>query len=120
VSQHPAHRPSSRRGSAIDPALLFGISLTVSLVLWWPSLRGALDGTIDITDAGLRYLAALGLSWVGVFGVATLVAAYGRAAAPPAPPALPPPAIEHPLRRGSDAEGDAPHEDATTAEEPAA
>jgi hypothetical protein len=97
------------RRPAVDPALLFGISLMLSLVLWWPSLTGALDGSIDITDAGLRYLAALGLSWVGVFFVSTLVAAYAREARP-TPPALPPAPIEHPLRRGDDA---AAEDDAT-------
>jgi hypothetical protein len=93
------------RRAAVDPALLFGISLALSLVLWWPSFTGALDGSIDITVAGLRYLAALGLSWVAVFGVGSLVASYGRdarTAAPPAPPPSDP--ASHPLRRSEDPE----------------
>jgi hypothetical protein len=89
------------RRPAVDPALLFGISLALSLVLWWPSLVGALHGSIDITSAGLRYLAALGLSWVAVYCVGTLVVGYGREAQP-TPPALPPGPIEHPLRRVDD------------------
>ena len=89
------------RRPAVDPALLFGISLTLSLVLWWPSLVGALHGSIDITSAGLRYLAALGLSWFAVYCVGTLVVGYGREAQP-TPPALPPGPIEHPLRRVED------------------
>jgi hypothetical protein len=92
------------RRAAVDPALLFGISLALSLLLWWPTLTGALNGNIDITVAGLRYLAALGLSWVGVFSLSTLVAGYGhQAQAPSTPPALPPgPATTHPLRRVED------------------
>ena len=106
------------RRPAADPALLFGISLALSLVLWWPSLSGALNGSIDITVAGLRYLAALALSWVAVFGVGTLVAAYARDARP-TPPALPPGPVEHPSRRADDP----PAEDteaADAAENPAA
>jgi hypothetical protein len=95
-----------QRHTAVDPALLFGISLGLSLVLWWPSLTGALNGNIDITSAGLRYLAALGLSWLGVFGIGTLVAGYGREAEPEPPPALPPGPIEYPLRRDGDAAAD--------------
>jgi hypothetical protein len=93
------------RRAAVDPALLFGISLAMSLVLWWPSFTGALDGSIDITVAGLRYLAALGLSWVAVFAIGTLVASYGRDQHHAAPPATPPtdPA-SHPLRRSEDPE----------------
>jgi hypothetical protein len=107
------------RRAAIDPALLFAISLVVSLGLWWPSLTGALSGRIDITVAGLRYLAALGLSWVAVFGLATLFAGYGRQAHP-GPPALPPGPVEHPLRRAADpAENPAPAAE-TDDEQPAA
>jgi hypothetical protein len=91
------------RHARVDPALLFGISLGLSLVLWWPSLTGALNGNIDITSAGLRYLAALGLSWLGVFGIGVLVAGYGHEAEPEPPPALPPGPIEHPLRRDGEA-----------------
>jgi hypothetical protein len=111
------------RRAAVDPALLFGISLALSLVLWWPSFTGALDGSIDITVAGLRYLAALGLSWVGVFAVGTLVASYGRDARPTAPPPAPPPTdpASHPLRRTEDPEsGDATTEPADAAEPTAA
>jgi hypothetical protein len=93
------------RRPSVDPALLFGLSLIASLVLWWPTFRGALNGSIDITVAGLRYLAALGLSWLCLFGIGTLVASYNRAAQP-TPPALPPGPVEHPLRRTDDPELD--------------
>jgi hypothetical protein len=110
MSEERSQRPT------VDPALMFGISLGLSLLLWWPTLHAALDGSIDITVAGLRYLAALGLSWVGVYAISTLVNAYGRDAN--TPPALPPGSVEHPLRRVED------HTDAeveeTLVEEPAA
>jgi hypothetical protein len=113
------------RGRAtVDPALAFGISLALSLVLWWPTLQGTLNGNIDITVAGLRYLAALGISWAGVFAVATVFATYGqqaRAAAPSPTPPLPPPAVEHPLRRANDAAAlEAGADEPAVAEPPAA
>jgi hypothetical protein len=103
VSEHgnPGSQPNGR--ATVDPALAFGIALALSLVLWWPSLRGTLDGNIDITTAGLHYLAALGISWAGVFAVATVFATYGhqsQATAAPQPPSPSP--AEHPLRRADD------------------
>jgi hypothetical protein len=98
--------PRSNGRATVDPALLFGISLALSLLLWWPSLTAALHGDLDITVAGLRYLAALGVSWVCVFALGTLFAGYARSAHErhqPQPPALPPGPAEHPLRRVEDA-----------------
>ena len=111
------------RRAAVDPALLFGISLALSLVLWWPSFTGALDGSIDITVAGMRYLAALGLSWVAVYGVGTLVAAYGRESRPTAMPTAPPPsdpASQHPARRAEDEQATDDAEPTTEQAEPSA
>ncbi|GIU85826.1 MAG: hypothetical protein KatS3mg009_0341 [Acidimicrobiia bacterium] len=90
------------RRPTVDPAFTFGISLVVSLVLWWPTLRALLDGNVDITDAGLRYLGALALSWCGVYFVASLVAMYASQP-PPEPPR--PPRPPHPLRRAEDRAG---------------
>ncbi len=98
------------RRPSVDPALLFGLSLIASLVLWWPTFRGALNGSIDITVAGLRYLAALGLSWVCMFGIGTLIATYNRSTQS-GPPALPPGPVAHPLRRAQDRELEAPAAD---------
>src|ERR1700741_678523 len=77
----------------VDPAFTFGISLIVSLVLWWGTLQALLDGNVDITDAGLRYLVSLALSWCGVYFVASLVAMYASQPrpAPPTPRGRPPP-----------------------------
>jgi len=83
----------------VDPAFTFAISLVVSLVLWWGTLRALLAGNVDITDAGLRYLAALTLAWCGVYFVASLVAMY--AAHPPDSPA-PSPEPTHASRRAED------------------
>jgi hypothetical protein len=102
----------------VDPALMFGISLGLSLLLWYPTLHGALDGSIDITVAGLRYLASLGLSWVAVFAISTLVSTYGHEEETSTPPELPPGRVEHPLRRADDQLAETP--EILPAEEPAA
>ena len=61
---------------SVDPAFTFGVSLAISLVLWFPTLRGTLRGDIEITDAGIRYFLALAIAWAGVYGVSSLVAMY--------------------------------------------
>jgi hypothetical protein len=81
---------------SVDPAFTFGVSLVVSLVLWYPTLRATMDGNIDITDAGIRYFLALALSWAGVYGISAIVAMY---AGQPRRPSAPPPG---PARRRDD------------------
>jgi hypothetical protein len=83
------------RRPSVDPAFTFALALVMSLVLWWGTLRALLDGNVDITVAGLRYLAALGLSWCGVYFVASLVAMYASQPRPAPPP-------NHPQRRATD------------------
>ena len=73
---------------SVDPAFTFGVSLAVSLVLWYPTLRETMSGNIDITDAGIRYFLALAIAWAGVYGVSAIVAMY---AAKPRDPVSPPP-----------------------------
>ncbi|HEX5097487.1 MAG TPA: hypothetical protein VFX21_15770 [Acidimicrobiia bacterium] len=85
------------RRPTVDPAFTFAIALVMSLVLWWGTLKALLDGNVDITVAGLRYLAALALSWCGVYFVASIVAMY---ASQPRPA---PPEPETPQRRKTDA-----------------
>jgi hypothetical protein len=70
---------------SVDPAFTFGVSLVLSLLLWYPTLRGTMDGRIDITDAGIRYFLALALAWAGVYGVAALVAMYASQPRRPTP-----------------------------------
>jgi hypothetical protein len=85
---------------SVDPAFSFGVSLVVSLVLWYPTLRATMHGDIDITDAGIRYFLALALSWAGVYGVCALVAMYASQPRKPSPP--PGAAATQPMRRADD------------------
>jgi hypothetical protein len=89
------HRPS------VDPAFTFAVALALSLLLWYPTLRGTMSGDIDITDAGIRYFLALAIAWAGVYGVSALVAMY---ASQPRKPVPTPPGkdADHPLRRAED------------------
>ncbi len=73
---------------SVDPAFTFAVSLAVSLVLWFPTLRETMSGDIEITNAGIRYFLALAIAWCGVYGVSTIVAMY---TAKPRPPSSPPP-----------------------------
>jgi hypothetical protein len=74
---------------SVDPAFTFGVSLAISLVLWFPTLRGTLRGDIEITDAGIRYFLALAIAWAGVYGICAIVAMYAskpnQSPRPPAP-----------------------------------
>ena len=72
---------------SVDPAFTFGVSLVISVVLWYPTLRGTMNGNIEITDSGIRYLIALAIAWAGVYGVSSLVAMYAsKPRKPPSPP----------------------------------
>ncbi len=64
---------------SVDPAFTFGLSLAISLVLWFPTLRETMSGNIEITDAGIRYFLALAIAWAGVYGVSAMVAMYATA-----------------------------------------
>jgi hypothetical protein len=86
----------------VDPMWIFGLSLIASLVLWYPTLKLVMAGTIDISDAGIRYFLALAVAWAGVYGVSTIVAMYASEPRRPAPPP-PRPAAAHPIRRVEDA-----------------
>jgi len=70
---------------SVDPAFSFGVSLIVSLVLWYPTLHETLHGNIDITDAGIRYFIALAIAWGGVYGICALVAMYASQPRAPRP-----------------------------------
>ena len=88
---------------SVDPAFTFGVSLAISLVLWYPTLRATMSGNIEITDAGIRYFLALAIAWCGTYAVSSLVAMYAskprpRAPKPPSDPASQPP----PARREED------------------
>ena len=69
---NPERRP------AVDPQLLYGISLLIGLVLSWPSLSAAMNGTGDIVAAGIRLLISIAVSWTGCFLVSNLIGGYAR------------------------------------------
>ena len=80
------------RRPSVDPAFTFALSLVLSLVLCYPTFMHMMNGSVDVTEGGIRYLVALAISWCGVHGVATLVAGYASqpgliVAAPPRPDA---------------------------------
>src|SRR5215471_10136743 len=70
----------------VDPTFTFGIALLASLIISFPSLRLAMHGELDITDAGIRYFLALALSWAGVHLVCSIVAMYASQPRRPVPP----------------------------------
>jgi hypothetical protein len=85
---------------AVDPIFTFGVSLVVSLIVWFPSLRLAMHGGIDITDAGSRYFLTLLLSWAGVHLFCAVIAMCASGPRCPPPPRA---ATEQPARRRDDA-----------------
>ena len=98
---------------SVDPAFTFGVSLAISLVLWFPTLSGTMRGNIEITDAGIRYFLALAIAWAGVYGVSAIVAMYASTPNDPRPPAPPDPSerAPAPARRADDgATAEAPAE----------
>jgi hypothetical protein len=102
---------------SVDPAFTFGISLVVSLVLWYPTLRATMAGDLDITDAGIRYFLALAIAWAGVYGVAALVAMY---ASQPREPTPPPGASQDEPQRRHDDPANAEPQPASEEQEPSA
>jgi len=75
---------------SVDPAFTFGVSLVISLVLWYPTLRQTMNGNIEITDSGIRYFLALAIAWAGVYGISAIVAMYASKPRDTVPPASPP------------------------------
>ena len=71
---------------SVDPAFTFGVSLAISVVLWFPTLRGAMSGDIEITDAGIRYFLALAIAWAAVTVVSAIVTMFATRARSPVPP----------------------------------
>ena len=102
----------------MNPNTMFSASLVASLVLWFPSMQACLRGDLDLTPAGLRYLAALAVSRLAMGFLARLVNAYraaqhhdpaaadtGPSGSTPAAPGAAPPAVADPAppqRRRSD------------------
>ena len=87
---------------SVDPAFTFGVSLAISLVLWFPTLQGAMSGSIEITDAGIRYFLALAIAWAGVYSISAIVAMYASKPNSPVPPPDPAQRAPAPARRHDD------------------
>jgi hypothetical protein len=89
---------------SVDPAFTFGVSLVISLVLWYPTLRQTMNGNIEITDSGIRYFLALAIAWAGVYGISAIVAMYASKPRIPARPTPPDPGARDatPARRADD------------------
>jgi hypothetical protein len=66
--------------------LVFGVSLLISALLWYPTLRETMNGSVEITDSGIRYVLALAIAWAGVFSVSSLVASFASKPRRPSPP----------------------------------
>jgi hypothetical protein len=93
---------------SVDPAFTFGLSLAISLLLWYPTLRETMTGNIEITDAGIRYFLALAISWAGVYSVSAIVAMYASKPQQPGMPPTPDPGAREnvPARRQQDVVAD--------------
>ena len=64
----------------MHPGARLGITLLVSLALWSPTAGAALAGRVDLTTSAMRYLAALGVSWLAIAALDRLVTSYASAA----------------------------------------
>ena len=95
---------------SVDPAFTFGVSLAISIVLWYPTLRATMSGDIEITDAGIRYFLALAIAWAGVYGISAIVAMYASKPNHRVQPSPPDPAGHAPVpnRRHDDGAPGAP------------
>ena len=95
---------------SVDPSFTFGVSLVISLVLWYPTLRETMSGNIEITDSGIRYFLALAIAWAGVYGISAIVAMYASKPRDLGSPSPPDPAGRAPIpaRRETDTVGDEP------------
>jgi hypothetical protein len=69
---------SSGRANRVDPHLIFGLSLLLALGVSWPSLSGAMHGTVDIVQAGVHLLGALAIAWAGCYGIGSLLYSYSQ------------------------------------------
>jgi hypothetical protein len=58
------------------PERRFGVTLLVSLALWFPTLRELLAGDMPLATALLRYTVGLVIAWLVVAGVDKLLTGY--------------------------------------------
>jgi hypothetical protein len=83
----------------MNPSARFGISLVVSLLLWWPTFQSCLHGDTDLMSAAMRYLLAFGFALFAVNGLAQLIIGYASGTSVPPVPDLAPAPVETPAPR---------------------
>lgn len=88
---------------AIEPTTQLTLSLLLSLALWTPSGMAVLDGNLDLTGAGIRYLIAFLGCRFAIGGIAGLISTYHRIQADHhGGPAIAAAGAGSPLTRGAD------------------
>ena len=63
----------------MTPEGRFGGTLVVSLLLWFPTLRGFLSNDVDAPDAMIRYLAAIAFAYFAMWFLDWTITTYQRA-----------------------------------------
>jgi hypothetical protein len=66
------------KGASSAAGIRWFAILIVSLLLWAPSGMAALEGTLSLDGALLRYAVALALCSVGISGISRIMDAYAR------------------------------------------
>ena len=61
------------------PERRFGVTLIVSLALWFPTLQELLANNVTLASALLRYTIGLGVAWLAVAGIDRLLSGYRAA-----------------------------------------
>jgi hypothetical protein len=64
----------------LHPNSRLSLALLASLALWWPTLRGTLDGAVDPIEASLRWVAAFVVASVALRLLTSLVETYAESA----------------------------------------
>jgi hypothetical protein len=60
----------------MSPERRFGVTLFVSLALWFPTLQELLANNVTLATGLLRYGVGLGVAWLAVAGVDRLLTGY--------------------------------------------
>ena len=54
------------------------IAFVMALAMWAPTASAFVHGNLDVAPTGIRFLLALGASWLGVTLLAIVVGGYGH------------------------------------------
>ena len=60
----------------MSPERRFGVTLFVSLALWFPTLQELVANNVTLADALMRYAVGLGVAWIAVAGIDRLFTGY--------------------------------------------